>query len=517
MISEVVNAKELFRLLPHLTPAEQAELDELLTADAPIWVPQYGPQEMARQSRADIVFYGGQAGGGKTDLLIGLSLTEQEKSIIYRREAVQLVGIEERITTILGTRKGYNSQDGIWHLPLPGMKRSLELGSVKDPGDWIKYQGRPHDFIGFDEICHFLELQVRALIGWKRTDNPKVRQRVIFAGNPPTDSDGEWVIRFFAPWLDPLHPNPAKPGELRWFVVDEEGKDMEVAGPRAVKVGKDWIEPHSRTFIPSSVDDNLFLSTTGYKSTLMSLPEPLRSQMARGDFAVGRTDHVWQTIPTAWIKMAQARWTPRDQNTRPPMTALGYDVARGGLDRSAACRRHDWWFDQIVTVPGSVTHDGPTGAGFIIPLQRNSAPICIDGIGIGTAVLDFLRGNRLNTVNVVGSEKSHGMAAGGKLYFRNRRAEMYWRVREALDPSNPIQLALPPDQELLADLAAVRYKPVAMGAMVGLLMRDKDDIREELGRSPDKGDAFAMTFIDNLPAASVTDDAARFRALRGRR
>lgn len=506
----MLEAKELYELLPHLSAEERAELDALLTVDAPLWVPQMGPQEAARESRADILFYGGSAGGGKTDLLIGLATTEQERSIIFRREAVQLVGIEERVATILGSRDGYNSQKQIWRLP---GKRTLEFGSVKDPLDWMKYQGRPHDFKGFDEICHFLEAQVRALIAWKRSDNPKVRQRVVFAGNPPTSSEGEWVIRFFAPWLDPLHPNPAKPGDLRWFITDEDGKDLEVPTARPVKVAGEWMQPHSRTFIPSRVDDNLFLATTGYKATLQSLPEPLRSQMLRGDFMAGRADHVWQTIPTEWVKAAQARWQPRQD--KGPMTAIGFDVARGGIDRSALAPRHGWWFDVLTTVPGVVTHDGPTGAGFVIPVVRNSAPICIDAIGIGSSVLDFLRGAGANVVAVVGSEGAHGMDRTGRLYFKNRRAEMYWRLREQLDPTNEQPIALPPDQELLGDLCAVRYKPVAMGQKVGLLMRSKDEICLELGRSPDKGDAVAMTCCDGLPEAGQADDAARFRRLRG--
>ena len=59
---------------------------------------------------------------------------------------------------------------------------------------------------------------------------------------------------------------------------------------------------------------------------------------------------------------------------------------------------------------------------------------------------------------------------------------------------------LPNDQELLADLCAVRYKVVTMGKVTALQMREKDEIREMLGRSPDKGDAVAMTFISGIPA-----------------
>lgn len=296
---------ELIEMMKRLSPEERAELDKLLTEGLPLWLPQVGPQLRAFESEADILFYGGQAGGGKSDLLLGLSLTAQEKSIIFRREAVQLVGMEERMTTIIGSRDGYNSQTGLWRLP---NARTLEFGSVKLPGDWLKYQGRPHDMKGFDEICHFTELQFRSLIGWMRTDNPSVRQRVVCAGNPPTDAEGEWVVRFWAPWLDPQHPNPAKDGELRWFITDEDGKDKEVPGPEPVMVGNELMTPKSRTFIRSSVDDNLFLQTTGYKSTLQALPEPLRSQMLRGDFMAGRSDPVWQLIPTDWIKAAQSRW-----------------------------------------------------------------------------------------------------------------------------------------------------------------------------------------------------------------
>ncbi len=485
---------ELLELVKHLTPEEREELDGLLTEGLPLWIPQVGPQMAALQSEADILFYGGTAGGGKTDLLLGAALTEQEHSIIFRREAVQLIGLEERMTKILGTRNGYNSQSGLWRLP---GDRVMELGSVKEPDDWMKYQGRAHDLKGFDEITHFLELQFRTLIGWMRTDNPNVRQRVICAGNPPTSAEGEWVIRFWAPWLDPQHPNPAKPGELRWFVTDEQGKDMEVPGPDPVLVGKEWMKPKSRTFISADVDDNLFLQITGYKATLQALPEPLRSQMLHGDFMAGRNDPVWQLIPTDWVKAAQARWQPR--TAKGEMTVMGFDPARGGIDKSCAARRHGQWFDELVSAPGAVTKDGPTAAGFVVPLVRNGACICVDSIGIGSSALDFIEGLNLNVYAVNGSEASTAMTKAGNLRFRNKRAEMYWLLREALDPTNPDPIALPPDIELLGDLTAVRYKVVTMGKEAAIQIRSKDEIREALGRSPDKGDAVAMTFVQGIP------------------
>ena len=497
-----LSTADMMAVMQAMDPEAKKELDSFLLADgAPLWVPQDGPQLMAYLSQADIVFYGGAAGGGKTDLLLGLCLTAQEHSIIFRREAVQLTGIEERMTSILGTRKGYNSQDGVWRLP--GGK-VMELGSVKEVSDWVKYQGRPHDFKGFDEITHFAELQFRTLIGWLRTDKPDIRQRVGAAGNPPTTAEGEWVKRYWAPWLDPQHHNPAKPGELRWYVSNEKGEDQEVPSGDPVMVGNELVKPKSRTFIPSSVDDNLFLLSTGYKATLQSLPEPLRSQMLRGDFQAGAADPAWQTIPTEWVKAAMARWA--DKQAKGEMTALGFDPARGGVDKSSIAPRHGQWFDKIITAPGIVTKDGPTAAAFVIPHVRNGACICVDSIGIGSSALDFLTGLNLNVLAVNGSEASAAIAKAGSLRYRNKRAEMYWRLREALDPTSPDPIALPPDQELLGDLTAVRYKIVTMGKAAAIQMRSKDEIREMLGRSPDKGDAVAMTFAVGVKPPNTRRD-----------
>ena len=507
MSQAVATSEQILAALKDMTPEMRAAVDSFLMVVNPaIWVPQAGPQSAAFHCRADIVFYGGSAGGGKTDLLLGLSATEQENSIIFRREAVQLIGLEERMTKILGTREGYNGQDHLWRLP---GKKVLELGSVQRPEDWMKYQGRPHDFKGFDEITHFTELQFRTLIGWMRTDNPNVRQRVVAAGNPPTTAEGEWVKRYWAAWLDPQHPTPAKPGELRWYVTNEKGEDQEVPGPEPVMVGSELMTPKSRTFIPSSVDDNLFLTTTGYKATLQALPEPLRSQMLRGDFNAGSADPVWQLIPTDWVKAAQARW--KDRDAKGPMTAIGFDPSRGGQDKSSAARRHGQWFDKIVTAPGVVTKDGPAAAGFIAPLIRDGAVVCIDSIGIGSSALDFVKGLGLHVHPVVGSEGSALMDKSGQMKFRNKRAEMYWLLREALDPTNPDPIALPPDQELLGDLTAPRYKVVTMGKGAAIQISSKDDIRLVLGRSPDKGDSVAMTFAADIPKPEPKPRAKSWR------
>lgn len=471
--------RELRELLQFLTPLELAELDRLLAVER--WMPLPGPQTAAYLSQADVLYYGGSAGGGKTDLLIGLALTEHYRSIIFRREATQLEGIFDRCAEIIGTREGLNTHDKLWRLP----DRKLEFGSCKDAGSETAYQGRPHDLKAFDEVPLFLESQFRYLNGWKRTTRKGQRVRTVAAGNPPTNSDGEWVIRYWAPWLDDHYPKPAEDGELRWFAV-LDGKDTEVDGPDVFMWKGEAIIPHSRSFIRSMVQDNPFLMETGYEQTLQALPEPLRSQMLRGDFNAGRGDDPWQVLPTGWVREAMERWEKRDR--KGPMSALGVDVARGGADFTVLAPRHGWWFDELAKFPGAATPDGPTVAGLVVSKVRDGASIHVDVIGVGASVYDFLLGNNMNAVGVNVAEKSLEFDKSGKLPFANLRAQIWWRMREYLDPANDYGVALPPDDELKADLCAPRWKLTPRGVLV----ESKEDLKDRIGRSPDKGDAVVL-------------------------
>jgi hypothetical protein len=60
--------------------------------------------------QADEIFYGGQAGGGKTQLGLGLALTAHRHSLILRRINKDAVKLVERVAEILGHRNGYNGQ-----------------------------------------------------------------------------------------------------------------------------------------------------------------------------------------------------------------------------------------------------------------------------------------------------------------------------------------------------------------------------------------------------------------------
>jgi hypothetical protein len=46
------------------------------------WLPSPGPQTDAFDCKADVLLYGGQGGGGKSDLGLGLAFTQHHRSLI---------------------------------------------------------------------------------------------------------------------------------------------------------------------------------------------------------------------------------------------------------------------------------------------------------------------------------------------------------------------------------------------------------------------------------------------------
>lgn len=481
------NLNDLLRVA---TPEERQEIDALITEGLP-WVPQQGPQLEAYLSEADILLYGGAAGGGKSDLLLGLAITAHQRSIIFRREGVQLKALYDRTRDLTGQVDTHNKVARF-------QGRQLDFGHCQYLGDERSYQGQPHDLIGFDEGAHFLESQVRFLLGWLRSAKPGQRCRVVITSNPPTEHDGaeaEWIIRWFAPWLDPAHPNPAKPGELRWYAV-VDGEDIERPdGSPFMHDGRE-IRPFSRTFIKSLVGDNAYLVATDYERTLQALPEPLRSQMLHGDFLAAKGDNPWQIIPTAWVDAAMARWTPR--MPKGEMHSMGVDVARGGKDQTVISRRHGDWYDEVKTYPGTSTPDSFAVAGLVATLRHDAVPVHVDSIGVGSAVYDTLASNGTQAIPVNVAEGTKERDKSGLLTFKNKRALLWWKFREALDPGNGRAIELPPDARLKAELTSARWKLQNNTITV----ESKDEVRARLGRSTDLADAVLLAFCDT-PRADI--------------
>lgn len=506
-LSEVLAA---FNALPTKERDELKAIALSATKDH-LFVPNTGPQTDCWFSEADETFYGGAAGGGKTAIICGMAADEYQPALILRREATQIKGIEDELERILGSRDGYNSQTHIWRLPTGG---TIELGGVPNEKDKEKYQGRPHRLKAFDEITQFTESQYRYIIAWNR-DAKGRRCRIVATGNPPTSAQGMWVVKYWAPWLDISHPNPAAPGELRWFTTIE-GEDVEV---EADYIGPNGERPRSRTFIKSKLEDNPDLMATNYASTLEALPKELRDRLRHGAFDVEGEDDPWQAIPTKWVKLAQARWTdspPLDV----PMTAVAADVAQGGPDKTQIQARYDWWYSRFSSYKGSETPDGPTVAGLIIKEMRDRCRVVVDaGGGYGGDTLTQLAHADVDCFGFKGGNASASRTREGLYGFKNLRAQAVWQFRESLDPTYDSRIALPPDPELLADLCAYRYEIRPGGGGEEIVILPKEDMKEMLGRSPDKGDTTIMLNASSLgglrrPKAAQERRDARHRTFK---
>jgi hypothetical protein len=480
-----------------------------------MWVPQPGPQTMAVLTPAHDLGFGGAAGGGKTDLIVGLSFTEHRRSLILRREGTQLRAIVERSKEIVDAfppavkLARYNETLHIWR-GIPG-KRFVEMGGIPHIGNEKKYQGQNHDFKAHDEATEIAESQFRFVNGWNRTSIPGQRSRVVATFNPPTTAEGKWVIRYWAPWLDPKHPKPAKPGELRWFTTIDD-QDVEVPNGTPFEHKGEIIEPVSRTFIPARLSDNRFYAGSQYQATLQALPEPLRSQMLHGDFSAGIKDDPWQVIPTEHVLLAQKRWRERSKPQYLPLTGMGVDVARGGSDKTVIAYRYGNWFAPLIKAKGAETPDGPAVADLVTKTlveegqpvtQAPGRAINVDVIGVGAAAYDALKTMQvagLTGINVATATEETDKS--GQLGFFNLRAESLWKLREALDPKTGDDLALPDDSELLADLTAAKWSVTTRGIKI----ESKEDIKERIGRSPDCADALVLALlVKHNPAQQIMD------------
>lgn len=507
----------LEKFLDELDGAGKKEFDRLFAQElSALWLPdaRNEPQTTAYHSKADLMLYGGAAGGGKTDMLLGVAVTQHKRSVIFRKQATDLRDVSERLLAIVGGRDGWNGVEKV----LRRDDQIIEFGHLEKPGSEEGWRGRPHDFIGFDEGAQLQKTKVQFVLGWLRSTSPGQRCRAIIASNPPSTDEGAWLLEWFAPWLDPGFPNKAANGELRWAVSapNKEGTTVWLADnspvifedPETHRRATDEeialddpriVTPLSRTFIPSLLANNPYLAKTGYRAQLQSMPEPLRTQLLTGDFLSGRQDHERQVIPTAWIDAAMSRWTANPP--RCPMTAMGVDVAAGGDDQTVIAVRYGGWFGNLVKKAGSECREPTPVAAAILNCRRDQCPVIIDlGGGFGGDALGLLERQGIPCTGYLGNRPSNATTKEGHLKFYNRRAEDWWRLREELDPNQEFgsAIALPPDPQLKADLSSPRIKD--MSSTRGILIEEKADIKKRLGRSTDAGDAVVMALNEGSKA-----------------
>ena len=417
-----------------------------------------------------------------------------------RTEYKQLKDIILKSRTMLaGTGASFNGNDHLW-TNIPG-GRTLEFGACKFDKDIDKFRGREHDLIVFDEVATFEEEHYIQLQAWLRTTDPNQRARIIACGNPPDPSEpkGFWVKRRWGAWVDDKHPNPAKPGELRWF-ANLDNKDVEVEDDTPIEHHGETIYPLSRTFIPGKM---LEMLRPTYIPRLQQVREPLRSQLLHGDFTTVADDQPRQVIKTEWVREAQARWE-RMEKPDLKLRGVAVDVARGGKDQTAISKRYGNWFAELIVYSGFETKTGQDVADAVVSCleeDEHDARIVIDTTGIGSSPYDMLERQGYSVDGFNGASKSPFTDKANYYEFANRRAEAWWKFSEALDPESGQEIALPPDPELMADLTA----PTWVTDNVKIKLESKDNLIKRLGRSPDRGDAVVMNYnIDTRSSDNIS-------------
>lgn len=420
-------------------------------------------------------------------LEVGCAALDHRDGMIFRREGTQLDGLIKFSREVFSRVEGadFNSTEKIWKW---GDGRTLKFAGLPQADDWRKHAGNARDYYAFDEAGEFLKEQIFSLAGWLRSTFPEQRCRMILGSNPPRGADGQWMLEEFAPWLDPLFPNPAKPGELRWAIM-VGGITEWVDGPGEYERNGETYTALSRTFIPSTLEDNPYYGAA-YRAQLQNLPEPLRSQLLKGDFLAGRIDDEWQVIPSEWIAAAQARW-PGEPKT--PMRAIGNDVAQGGPDDSVIAPLHDGnHFASLKKYPGKATPDGATMAGLVMKDRRDNASVGVDTTGGwgGSTVEHLTTHNDVQVIKIVFSAAVEGIDKKTGLAYKNLRAKMYWEFRNALDPESGENVILPPDKRVAAQLAIALWRPESGKIQI----ESKEGIKSRLGVSPDDADAIVIAW-----------------------
>ena len=241
-----------------------------------------GPQEQFVTDEDTFeILYGGAAGGGKSAALIGLALRRsripRHQTIMFRKTYPQINGADglaqKSAETYAGTGMTYRPGDLTWTAPNGAQ---VQFRHMSDSAAHLNYQGLAYQNICFDELTQFTEREYLYLISRARSTMPGVKP-IIRATSNPGGPGHDWVLRRWAAWLDPEHPNPARPGEVRWYKRGADGKEEEV--PEGTPLAR------SRAFIPALLTDNpALMHDEEYMANLNSLPELDRARLLYGDW-----------------------------------------------------------------------------------------------------------------------------------------------------------------------------------------------------------------------------------------
>lgn len=175
---------------------------------------------------------------------------------------------------------------------------------------------------------------------------------------------------------------------------------------------------------------------------------------------------------------------------------IGCDPAEEGEDRTSMVHR---WGRVVFRVEYHEKKKPMEVAGMLARYWTQGVPfrgtkvlpdaIIVDRTGIGAGIYD-----RLLELNIPAIGVHSGSKALDSEAYENKRAEMWWTMKEWIEE---VPNRLPNDAALISDLSAPEPKVTSKGKN---LLESKKDMKKRGIRSPDGGDALALTFAEPVAA-----------------
>lgn len=163
---------------------------------------------------------------------------------------------------------------------------------------------------------------------------------------------------------------------------------------------------------------------------------------------------------------------------------MGVDPARFGDDRTSIIFRQGRVAFGLQSYSKKDTME-VTGIVHSLIEKNRPVKVFVDVGGLGAGVVDRL--NELGHKDVVVSVNAGAKALDDQKYY-NKRAEMWALLAEWLQD---IPVSIPDNDSLHADLCGIKY---SFDSNSRLVMEKKEDMKKRGVRSPDEGDALALTF-----------------------
>ena len=312
--------------------------------------PQSGPQEMFLSSPADIVIYGGAAGGGKTYGLLLSALRYKNVPgfgcTIFRRNYNQIFSegglwdeARDMYQGVRGAGQNLSRSRWVFRDRRGRITSKVTFAHIERDDNLSNWQGAQICEIGFDELTHFSEKAFFYMLSRNRS-KCGVKPFVRATCNPDVDS---WVAKFIEWWIDPEtgYPIPERSGKIRWFIRRDEAihwadTKEELWERFDLRTTVERGQPKSATFIMSSVYDNraLLEIDPGYLANLMALPLIERERLLKGNWKIKaaaglffkRTQlgDILDTIPNdvvQWVRCWDLAATEKTEGGDPAYTA----------------------------------------------------------------------------------------------------------------------------------------------------------------------------------------------------